>query len=191
MEDSQLIKITQSNIKRALDGNVVITNFLNTHEQEIVKPLLDNSINWYFDGGYEAAEYKRLVLSPLAIKPSSKVSILKVNYNKRFACFTNRHILGNLMAMGVKRETIGDIVISDDCLLYKCVVSNDSKTLELIKSEDSNKGIAIKGKDGPKGYSLDKTITNIVFSEKQITDGDGSKKTIYGMSYTGTYNTIV
>lgn len=84
----------------------------------------------------------------------------------------------------------GDIVISDDCLLYKCVVSNDSKTLELIKSEDSDKGIAIKGKEGPKGYSLDKTITNIVFSEKQITEGDGSKKTIYGMSYTGTYNTI-
>ena len=84
----------------------------------------------------------------------------------------------------------GDIVISDDCLLYKCVVSNDSKTLELIKSEDSDKGIAIKGKEGPKGYSLDKTITNIVFSEKQITDGDGSEKTIYGMSYTGTYNTI-
>ena len=113
MEDSQLIKITQSNIKRALDGNVVITNFLNTHEQEIVKPLLDNSINWYFDGGYEASEYKRLILSPLDIKPSSKVSILKVNYNKRFASFTHRHILGNLMAMGVKRETIGDIVISE------------------------------------------------------------------------------
>lgn len=88
----------------------------------------------------------------------------------------------------------GDIVISDDCLLYKCVVSNDSKTLELIKSEDSSEvsdnGIAIKGKEGPKGYSLDKTITNIVFSEKQITDEDGSEKTIYGMSYTGTYNTI-
>ena len=84
----------------------------------------------------------------------------------------------------------GDIVISDDCLLYKCVVSNDSKTLELIKSEDSNQGIAVKGKKGPKGCSLDKTITNIVFSERQITDSDGSEKTIYGMSYTGTYNTI-
>ena len=84
----------------------------------------------------------------------------------------------------------GDIVISDDCLLYKFVVSNDSKTLELIKSEDSNKGIAVKGNKGPKGYSLDKTITNIVFSERQITDSDGSEKTVYGMSYTGTYNTI-
>ena len=84
----------------------------------------------------------------------------------------------------------GDIVISDDCLLYKCVVSNDSKTLELIKSEDSNQGIAVKGKKGPKGCSLDKTITNIVFSERQITDSDGSEKTVYGMSYTGTYNTI-
>ena len=84
----------------------------------------------------------------------------------------------------------GDIVISDDCLLYKCVVSNDSKTLELIKSEDSNQGIAVKGKKGPKGCSLDKTIINIVFSERQITDSDGSEKTVYGMSYTGTYNTI-
>ena len=133
MEDSQLIKITQSNIKRALDGNVIITNFLNTHEQEIVKPLLDNNINWYFDGGYEASEYKRLVLSPLDIKPSSKVSIIKVNYNKRFVSFTHRHILGNLMAMGVKRETIGDIVISDD-IYFVCKEELENYFINEVKT---------------------------------------------------------
>ena len=159
MEDSQLIKITQSNIKRALDGNVVITNFLNTHEQEIVKPLLDNSINWYFDGGYEGAEYKRLVLSPLDIKPSSKVSIIKVNYNKRFVSFTHRHILGNLMALGVKRETIGDIVISDD-IYFVCKEELENYFINEVKTMN-NYPVTLEKVSKPiikEEKGLDKTI---------------------------------
>lgn len=95
-----------------------LTNFLNPYESEIAAGVLKqiSEINFRLDGGYAAAERKRISIFPDFIFPDhveNPVSILKIEGNFKFQSVSHRDFLGALLGTGIKREKVGDILVTD------------------------------------------------------------------------------
>lgn len=92
-----------------------LTPFLDPREQYIVDSIIGqhNEVKAEAFGGYEAAERKRLFLSPSYFEPKQEdfqIKIAELRYPKKFADLSHGKILGTLMGAGIKREMIGDII---------------------------------------------------------------------------------
>ncbi|HSU79736.1 MAG TPA: YlmH/Sll1252 family protein [Candidatus Angelobacter sp.] len=97
-----------------------LTDFLDPRQQHIIKALISESDQvvvklW---GGYENAERKRALLLPpyyddIGVKDLG-VSLLELNYSKKFVKIEHRHLLGSLMGLGLKREKFGDLLLTED-----------------------------------------------------------------------------
>lgn len=46
------------------------------------------------------------------------ISIIKIDYNKKFGNISHRDVLGSLIGLGIKRECIGDIIVEDDVYVF-------------------------------------------------------------------------
>jgi len=46
------------------------------------------------------------------------ITVFKVEYNKKFGNINHRDVLGSLMGLGIKRECIGDIVVTDNIYFF-------------------------------------------------------------------------
>ncbi len=95
------------------------TNFLNPYQQKIVLGLIKqiNGVNHILEGGYKKAERKRAVIFPDYLFPDhvdSTITYLKVSGNFNFRNIEHRDFLGAIMALGIKKEMLGDILIHDD-----------------------------------------------------------------------------
>ena len=93
-----------------------VSDFLDPYGQEIARKVLGQTpdISGFFDGGYDRAERKRLVTMPfsyLGPPPEPKITALEVKGNFQFQKITHRDCLGAIMALGIKREVIGDIIM--------------------------------------------------------------------------------
>lgn len=104
----------------------ILLPFYTVEQQEIIKYCFkkNDDVKVYFYGGYENAEYKRALIS---LNPISNLDFniitLKINYNNKTDTINHRQILGSILALGLKREIIGDIIkVNDD--YYFFVVSN-------------------------------------------------------------------
>lgn len=83
--------------------------FLNEHEAQLIKDNLCTS-ECIFWGGYTEAQ--RVIFGSGASGVSSfPLSALKFTYKKEFS-LSHRDFLGSLMALGIERSTIGDILVS-------------------------------------------------------------------------------
>lgn len=92
-----------------------LSPFLDPREQYIVESIIGqhSEVKAEAFGGYEAAERKRLFLSPSYFEPSQddfEITITEIRYPKKFADLSHGKILGTLMGTGIKREMIGDII---------------------------------------------------------------------------------
>ena len=94
-------------------GQAAYSGFLTPAEQgELTRLRLEPYV---FDGGYPAAERRCAVFLPWeGCEWESRVVCLEIApANVKFAeSLSHRDYLGALMALGIKRETMGDIVIS-------------------------------------------------------------------------------
>lgn len=101
-------------IAQAKRNRVVVTPFLDPREQEILQLLINRDAQLTFkgEGGYEAAERCRglIYYSFLTPEPSS-LAFVRLSFKGQ----TPRHqdVLGSLLGLGIKREMIGDILLSD------------------------------------------------------------------------------
>ncbi len=133
-EKEVLISRSLDNKKRAAD-NFMITNtsFLSVDERNVlVKTHKEYSIDvdtFYF-GGYEDAERTVAVYVPklFCIKDivsyfdenpdDCPIAMIKITKDK-FSVLSHRDYLGSLMGLGIKRETIGDIVVGEEsCFVF-------------------------------------------------------------------------
>lgn len=67
-------------------------------------------------GGYGGAEYQMVAFSqeePVG-KNDFPIVILRFDYNTRFGTIKHPHVLGSLLATGIERKSIGDIVFGED-----------------------------------------------------------------------------
>ena len=96
------------------DGFDQFTDFLSLEEaDEVFRILKDTGLEIRFYGGYTEAERRMLGMS-LSDEPSEfPISILCGEWDK-FGEISHRDILGSIMALGIERRCIGDILVDSD-----------------------------------------------------------------------------
>ncbi len=91
--------------------------FLNPYEQQILKRHLPkiSGMEIFFDGGYPEAERTMLVCYPDFLTPetSDYITVLECT-GRDLEDLSHRDYLGSLMGLGITRENIGDILVSED-----------------------------------------------------------------------------
>ena len=100
------------------------SDFLNLHEQTIL--LSQFRFGYSLFGGYEYAERKIAVFgteNEMGYEPDPPLKIIKASpLSQKFSDeLTHRDFLGSLMGLGIKRETLGDIIIADNCGYIFCL----------------------------------------------------------------------
>ena len=100
----------------------VFTNFLSLHEQALAQAACQQVPELYtrFFGGYSGAERKMASLSLYEWAEQYPIRYLEISSKKGFGGLSHRDFLGSIMALGVRRETIGDILILDNIAVAIC-----------------------------------------------------------------------
>lgn len=126
-----LDSVAQSGEERLLLGHVwdkfdqtrhrnipAVTAFLSPREQEAAKRLLRavGAGNYVFFGGYDTAERRQLHFLPdwQETPDEEAVASLRCRFYHGDRQPTHRDLLGSLMGMGVTRQSIGDILVSEE-----------------------------------------------------------------------------
>lgn len=91
----------------------VFYGFLNEHESSLIKENIHLNDECIFWGGYPCA--KRLFFgSGVTDTDLFPIDALCFTYKDNYK-LSHRDFLGSLMALGIERSTIGDIIVSDGC----------------------------------------------------------------------------
>ncbi|MEC5267604.1 RNA-binding protein [Heyndrickxia coagulans] len=95
-----------------------LTDFLDPRMQQIVNTVTGNhgAVSARAFGGYKESERKRILLFPDYFSPDEDdfhLALFEVHYPAKFVSFEHKHVLGSLMALGLKREKFGDILIGE------------------------------------------------------------------------------
>ncbi len=117
-DDDKLLKNRFTELaQRALSGGQVFSEFLTLAQQDVVLTLR-LPCEFTLSGGYETAERKIACFG----ETSEQSAAVWVKIAPRGAKFsrelTHRDFLGALMGMGLRRETLGDIVTGDGGTAY-------------------------------------------------------------------------
>lgn len=114
-----LSRIYDNYAKTYMKNYNTYSDFYGEEKTELIKNAFsterDISLNTY--GGYEGAE--RMISAFLVNENTScyPISCLEVR-GRNLKDLSHRDFLGALMGLGIKRETVGDIVISDRCCIF-------------------------------------------------------------------------
>ena len=124
-EDKILLAQVLDKIKFCAQRNKIEnTQFLDMYQISLVEEFLKkiNFKNYILFGGFEEAERKILIIFP----ENYTIQMLEKNYDKLIKIvrielpndnkgkFTHRNYLGGIVKLGIKREMVGDIIVSDD-----------------------------------------------------------------------------
>lgn len=120
-EDKLFVSKVLDKIERCRKINQTVhTDFMDPYQRKLIESFIHKTegMNFHFSGGFEDAERVVLFICPDYIEPMdldweeyfTPLGILVKNSEK----LTHRDYLGSLMGLGIKREKIGDIVISKD-----------------------------------------------------------------------------
>jgi RNA-binding protein YlmH len=108
-------------LKDIVENQFIIkrTSFLTPREQNIMMSIigLKGQLGVKFNGGLENTERKRGIIYPeyLPVDESDfMLTFFEVKYPTKFHAIDHRDVLGSLMALGLKREKFGDILIKDN-----------------------------------------------------------------------------
>ncbi|HHX00777.1 MAG TPA: hypothetical protein GX740_05705 [Acholeplasmataceae bacterium] len=105
-----------------------------------------NEINIVFSNSYIDEERKRAFVYPkdIDVTPDFKISYLKINSHSKLR---HQDILGSILALGLTRDVIGDILVDDQIVLCTSEVENylinnleriGRETVEVEKLEELN-----------------------------------------------------
>lgn len=84
--------------------------FLNEHESLFLQQHLPKNADIRFFGGYEGAV--RLMMGAAALEESFPITALEFTYRSQDR-LRHRDFLGSLMALGIRRDTVGDILTGE------------------------------------------------------------------------------
>lgn len=96
----------------------VSTHFFDPYALGLVTSLLEQvpEIDFAADGGYEYAERARVAVVPDYLEVAAadfELAFLSVRGNFKMVSLSHRDYLGSLLALGLKREMIGDILVGE------------------------------------------------------------------------------
>ena len=104
---------------------MILTQFLDPHQQSIVESVIGHELKVEADGGFDGAENKRVLIASdfYEFEPKDfKVTVFQVDYNDTFGKLKHSDVLGALMHLGIKRQCIGDI--NEEPLSFACMTEN-------------------------------------------------------------------
>ncbi|KGP92788.1 RNA-binding protein S4 [Pontibacillus chungwhensis BH030062] len=95
-----------------------VSDFLDPREQHIFRSIIGNNEDFVLRdfGGYEASERKRIILAPFYESPLDEefgVTLLEASYPSKFVTLEHRDVLGAFMSLGIKRNKLGDLIVTD------------------------------------------------------------------------------
>ncbi|MBC8535423.1 RNA-binding protein [Feifania hominis] len=113
-EQRLLLRRAEELVERAeRSGRAVSRHFYTPAEQELIAGAFRGRtpLTLEFDGGYEGAERRMLLLYEQGeIRPEPPLTAVAIEFPARAAVPAHRDYLGSLMGLNLKRETIGDIL---------------------------------------------------------------------------------
>ncbi len=119
-------------------GIPTVTVFLSPREQLLAQVLLNTADvrdGYRFDGGFPDAERKRLIFLPEWAEDSGEeLAFFRASFHGADSTLTHRDILGSLMGLGITREMVGDILISEHSA---DVIAAPQLTEHLLREWDS------------------------------------------------------
>jgi RNA-binding protein YlmH len=86
------------------------TRFLTLAEQQVVIQARPEA---RFEGGYDGAELKRALTKEDAEIVTLEISVVQTN-----KVIEHRHVMGSLLALGLERETFGDIIMGEPIFTF-------------------------------------------------------------------------
>ncbi len=115
-------KRIESAIERSYMGNVVLLPFLDETYGAILEEMCKYQkapLEKY--GKIINADRNRYILSQYDVSDDDfKIVVYKIKYNKKYYEINHRNVLGSLMGLGIKRESLGDIVINNGDVYIAC-----------------------------------------------------------------------
>ena len=100
------------------------SQFLNGYEITIAKYVINNlDTSFALYGGYDEAERMILAVFPDYIESDKivyPINIIKIT-GREIHKLSHRDYLGSILALGIKREKIGDIIVFDDICYVLCM----------------------------------------------------------------------
>lgn len=130
-DDNLLMKRFTELAHRAFEQDShLYSDFLNRAEQDVLQRMAfdRNSAAFELRGGYAAAERQLACFSspsPEHDPEKSPISCIRISpVSQKFADeLTHRDFLGSVLALGLKREVLGDIILHDNCGYLFCLAS--------------------------------------------------------------------
>lgn len=109
--------------KKAAKTGCTASRFLTPAQAILVEQKFKKNHTLTFDGGFDNAERTRAIFTNPDWGSYSREELfaaLRFNYRPQDK-LTHRDILGALMALGIKRETLGDIICGDSSATLVCL----------------------------------------------------------------------
>lgn len=108
--------------KAILTGARMYTRFLSPAEVYLTESRFSKDTDVFTFGGYDDAERRIVCFSDFDTYETDfdyPIDTVKI-FSKNKAVFSHRDYLGSLMALGIKRELVGDIVVCDGYAVLFC-----------------------------------------------------------------------
>jgi len=125
--DDDEIKLTLSKAcdlysKALHTTRIFFTRFLSPLEIMIINQRFPkNDVKLGFSGGYEDAERQLCAFYTYEEDAVYPICTLNFKIKSKNSTLSHRDYLGSVLSLGIKRETIGDIVITDDGAIVFCL----------------------------------------------------------------------
>ncbi len=192
------LKVLDKGQQALKQNRVLVTGYFDPHQQRVAESVLRKAegLTYYMFGGYPGAERQRIALMPAHFQqehPDMGIVYLRLEGNFKFASISHRDVLGALLSLGIKRESLGDIFVADDCAkmlvteeIAPYILANLTQvhqvgvTLKTVDAEDfdipSVKSKTIKGTVASlrldavasMGYSVSRTKMASVIKAEQV-----------------------
>ncbi len=122
--DSKFLKerLFSLNKQSEVSSKPQFLGFLSEEEAVYAEKLLGENNTYMFFGGYENASRVYLGAFPMGITPNDKafpISSITLSYRKQ-DILSHRDFLGAILALGIKREAVGDILIENGRAVCFC-----------------------------------------------------------------------
>lgn len=180
------MKIIDEFLKNINENKNNISKFLSEEEQALLKKIKNK---FFFP---EFCERKRVIIYNNIddFNINDYISVIKIDYNKKFGEITHRDVLGSLIGLGIKRECVGDIIVDDN--IYVFVIKEMEKYVlnNLITIGKVSVNVNIISIDDIKNINFDKYIEDTIIVSSYRLDNIISERCAFSREKAKQYITL-
>ncbi|MGN1021651.1 MAG: RNA-binding protein [Aristaeellaceae bacterium] len=148
-------------------GIAVAGRFLTTEEQSFARQEARAcGVEVSFSGGWPEAERVQPCFHPSWEEPQFSLCWLEIRWNSKFARVDHRDLLGSLMALGMDRAFLGDLIAGEDHA-YLCALPEMARRLPVEWEKAGNAPIRVTELseppviEPPRGVMLRDTVASL------------------------------